>query len=146
MISLFKNENAWLSNFAPAKVTFDGMEYPSVEHAYQAAKTLDYGQRLMIARTPLAVVAKKMGKSVTMRSDWLQVRVAIMQDLLKQKFAIPMYHDLLLSTKDEELVEGNWWHDTFWGCFTCYSHKGSGANWLGRLLMGIRSDLGKSTF
>ena len=33
--------DCYLSNFWPARVMLDGVEYPSTEHAYQAAKTLD---------------------------------------------------------------------------------------------------------
>ena len=36
----FKGEHRWLSNFSDAKVSYDGVEYPTVEHAYQASKPL----------------------------------------------------------------------------------------------------------
>ena len=34
-------DTRFLSNFAYASVLFDGVSYATVEHAYQAAKTLD---------------------------------------------------------------------------------------------------------
>jgi len=37
-ITSFKKEYTFLSNFYPVNVEFDGDCYPSVEHAYQAAK------------------------------------------------------------------------------------------------------------
>jgi predicted NAD-dependent protein-ADP-ribosyltransferase YbiA (DUF1768 family) len=40
-ITSFKGKYGFLSNFMDAKVMLDGMEYPSVENAYQAAKTTD---------------------------------------------------------------------------------------------------------
>jgi predicted NAD-dependent protein-ADP-ribosyltransferase YbiA (DUF1768 family) len=43
---------------------------------------------------------------------------------------------MLKATGDEELVEGNWWNDTFWG--VC---NGVGENNLGKLLMKIRAEL-----
>ena len=48
----------------------------------------------------------------------------------------------LLSTSNATLVEGNWWHDNFWGDCYCPKCKGiPGANTLGRLLMELRSKL-----
>ena len=43
-----------LSNFEPAWVYFDGKAYPTVEHAFQAAKTFDPVERegIRSARTP----------------------------------------------------------------------------------------------
>ena len=44
--------------------------------------------------------------------------------------------DKLLDTGDTELIEGNNWHDTFWG--VC---KGKGQNNLGKILMEVRKDI-----
>jgi hypothetical protein len=46
----FHNEYRFLSNFYPAEVSFEGLVFPTVEHAYVAAKTTDidgmnYGYR-----------------------------------------------------------------------------------------------------
>lgn len=59
-----------------------------------------------------------------------------MRDLLIQKFEDEQLKIDLLDTGDVELIEGNTWDDTFWG--VC---NGVGTNWLGRLLMEIRSNL-----
>lgn len=40
-ITSFKDKYRWLSNFWPAQIEFEGIKYPSVEHAYVASKTLD---------------------------------------------------------------------------------------------------------
>src|SRR6185503_14597055 len=40
-IDSFKDEYRFLSNFYPAPVQFDGIRFPTVEHAYQFARTLD---------------------------------------------------------------------------------------------------------
>ena len=42
----------------------------------------------------------------------------------------------LLDTGDQELIEGNYWNDTFWG--VC---EGKGQNHLGKILMQIREEL-----
>ena len=60
----------------------------------------------------------------------------IMRRLLKQKFSYSGLKMLLLSTGNDKLVEGNTWGDHFWGA--CNGH---GENWLGKLLMEIRSEL-----
>ncbi len=128
-IESFSGEYRWLSNFWPAKVELDGLVYPSVEHAYQAAKTLDSNERAKIQTAISAADAKRMGRHVTMRSDWDQAKVGIMEDLLAKKFADPVLAQKLLDTGSCKLVEGNAWGDRFWG--VC---GGSGANWLGKLL------------
>ncbi len=126
-----------MSNFYPATVTFDGQEWPSVEHAYQAAKTNSKTQREAIHRLPSARDAKKMGKLVDVRSDWDDVKVDIMYALVKEKFSRHSHlQALLLATEDAEIVEGNWWGDTFWG--VC---KGQGLNNLGKILMRIREEI-----
>lgn len=132
-IDNFEGEFRFLSNFAPSIVHFDGMEFSTVEHAYQAAKTFDKDLRLKIRNAKTPNEAKKFGKKIKLREDWEDVKIAVMLGLLEQKFAIPELRQLLLNTGEAELIEGNWWGDTFWG--VC---KGRGQNHLGKLLMAIR--------
>lgn len=138
MISEFKGKYRFLSNFHPIKVEFEGDSYLSVEHAYQAAKTVDPLERLDIHVAPTAAEAKKRGKKVTLRPEWddPKFRLATMKALLVQKFNDPDLREALLATYPQELVEGNWWGDVFWGM--C---RGKGENHLGKLLMEIRDDL-----
>ncbi len=126
----------FLSNFSQHGATFEGVYYITSEHAYQAAKTLDMNERrqIQICGTPGA--AKKMGQKITIRPDWDQIKVSVMYQILKSKFGNDIMRSKLLSTGDAELIEGNTWNDTFWGI--C---NGVGQNWLGRLLMLVRSDL-----
>ncbi len=133
---MFRGEFGFLSNFAAAKVTLDGMEYPTVEHAYMAAKTLNPLERLMIQRCASPVDAKRAGRKVKLRADWDKVKLAVMENLLRQKFSIPSYQMKLKSTGDLHLQEDNTWGDRFWG--VC---NGVGQNHLGKLLMKIRSEL-----
>src|SRR3954468_6821071 len=51
-IDSFQGEYRFLSNFWPAGVEFEGITYPTAEHAYQAAKTLDVALRKRIAAEP----------------------------------------------------------------------------------------------
>lgn len=111
--------------------------YSSVEHAYQAAKTDELDQRKIIRETRFASEAKRMGKHVKLRPNWDEIKLDIMEQLLKEKFT--KQNELgrwLLKTGNIELVEGNWWGDTYWGVF-----DGIGENHLGKLLMKIRQEL-----
>ena len=40
-IDSFSGEYDFLSNFYSQEITYDGIKYPTNEHAFQAAKTLD---------------------------------------------------------------------------------------------------------
>ena len=52
MIDKFDGENKFLSNFHMSIVWYEGIPYPTIEHAYQAAKTFDLNQRKYIAGIP----------------------------------------------------------------------------------------------
>jgi ribA/ribD-fused uncharacterized protein len=137
MIDRFDGTFRFLSNFWPARVFLDGEEYPTIEHAYQAAKTLDLEERPLVRLAATPGRAKRLGQRLTLREDWEAVKLVVMLDLLRQKFARHSLTVALLATGEMELVEGNAWGDTFWGVDT---HKG-GANHLGRLLMQVRAEL-----
>jgi ribA/ribD-fused uncharacterized protein len=134
----FQGEHRWLSNFWPVEILLDGIVYPTVEHAYQASKTLYPAGRAAIAACDHPGQAKKRGLGLLLRDDWEQVKIPIMRTLLRQKFARPDLRDKLLATGDRKLEEGNAWHDTFWGVDL---RTRLGQNWLGRLLMEVRAEL-----
>lgn len=138
MIDSFTGAHRFLSNFFPAQVWYDGILFPSVEHAYQACKTENKGERILIARLKTAGEAKREGKRVKMHNqrEWDAKKIGIMRDLLMRKFADKGLATMLLNTGEEELVEGNDWGDRFWG-----KVDGHGQNWLGRLLMEVRDFL-----
>lgn len=136
IINAFVGRWRFLSNFAPVDVELDGLTYPSVEHAYQAAKTLDRAERGPIAHAQTAGIAKRLGRRVTMRPDWDTIKRDVMLDLLRQKFAKTYMGVKLLATGNAVLIEGNTWGDTYWG--VCL---GEGKNHLGLLLMQVRSEL-----
>lgn len=136
MISEFKDEFKFLSNFYSSPIEFEGIIYPTVEHAYQASKTDSISMREKIASLPFPGQAKKYGRKVEIRKDW--DKLEIMKELLRKKFSIPELKELLLSTNDEMLIEGNWWNDVFWGIDL---KTKEGENHLDKLLMEIRDEL-----
>ena len=133
-ITSFDGDYRFLSNFAASEVVLDGLKYPTVEHAYQAAKTMSLASRLVIRAAGTAGMAKSLGRRVAIRDGWDNVKIDVMRDLLRQKFERKVYQDALFATGEAELIEGNTWGDTFWG--VC---RGLGENHLGKLLMDIRS-------
>lgn len=140
MIKHFTEKYAAFSNFWKIPIQLDGIEYKSLEHAYQAAKTLISQEREEIRKAMYAGQAKYLGQKVTLREDWESIKLRVMEELLIQKFSDPELSSLLAGTNNEEIIEGNYWHDTFWGVCLCDRHNGRGQNYLGKLLMKIRND------
>lgn len=136
IIGPFQGEYAFLSNFYQAPVEFEGIVYPTVEHAFQAAKTVDQEERRRIAALPTPGEAKRAGRKLKIRKDWENIKLHIMHELVQQKFRHPALRELLLATGDRPIVEINTWNDTFWG--VC---EGVGQNHLGRILMAVREEL-----
>lgn len=134
----FFGDYRWLSNFWPAPVKLDGHVYPTVEHAYQAAKVANIFARdaFKLAKTPAE--AKKLGRYVDLRDGWEFLKLSYMELLIWRKFQIPDLQAKLLATGDAYLEETNTWGDVFWG--VC---NGFGENHLGKIIMGVRSELPK---
>lgn len=133
----FSGAYRYLSNFWPAEVYFDGEIYPSVEHAYQAAKTLNLEQRRVIREQIMPAHAKRLGRAVDMREDWDDIKDDVMYNLVRQKFTKDeVLRAALLSTGDCYIEETNHWGDTYWG--KC---NGVGFNTLGHILMRVREEL-----
>ena len=128
-----KNGTEFLSNFHPSTVSFEGKLYSTVEHAYQAAKTLNQETRELIKKSRSPWDAKKMGRSLVLRDDWNEVRVEIMRKLIHEKFENPFLRCQLLETHDLELINENRWNDRFFGMT-----GGVGENWLGKILEEVR--------
>lgn len=147
-IDSFRGEYLFLSNFF---IESNGL---SNEHHFQAAKTQDVEAQTLILRATTPKEAKrlaqakgmqelsaKLGREISLREDWDEVRLEVMRDLLKRKFSDPTLRQKLLQTKNANLIEGNFWHDTFWGVCNCSRHLGQGDNHLGELLMQLRGIL-----
>jgi ribA/ribD-fused uncharacterized protein len=135
MIAEFQGEYRFLSNFYPSPIIYAGAIYPTAEHLYQSLKCATYedSERIRQAYTPGE--AKRLGRRFACQEDWQRTKVDHMRMVISMKF--DQNRDLrakLVATGNQELVEGNMWHDTFWG--KC---DGVGENWLGRLLMAYRS-------
>ena len=139
-ITEFKDEFSFLSNFYPSVVEDEGITYPSVEHAFQAAKSLNNLERLNIKNANSPGKAKRMGRKVTLREDWNELKIPKMAILVLQKFS--KHNSLknkLIATGNTSLIEGNTWHDNFWGDCICYQCRDIvGLNALGLILEDVR--------
>lgn len=141
MIDFFDGEYAFLSNFYNASCIFEEKLYPTVEHAFQAAKSLDHAERDWIAAAGSPGLAKRLGRRINLRPDWEKVKFDVMEECLRSKFADSVLKQKLLATSDEELVEGNYWHDNTWGNCSCERCKDIvGRNMLGNILMKLRTE------
>ncbi len=138
VIDSFKGKHKFLSNFHSSPI----YGYPSVEHAYQASKCANDADKKQF-RTGTPDHAKRSGRKVQLRADWSdQLKIEIMRVLVREKFrAHPKLAQRLVATNTDELIEGNWWGDTFWG--VC---DGEGENHLGKILMDIRTDLSREDY
>jgi len=136
----FEGKYKFLSNFYPVEILVNGITYPSVEHAYVAAKTEDKDIKQKIAAIPTAAAAKKFGRTIELPKDWGTNKILIMLDLLIIKFENDDLRKRLKNTEGYEIIEENWWHDNFWGDCDCSKCDGiKGQNVLGKLLMKVRT-------
>lgn len=143
LIDYFRGDYDFCSNMYKCVVWYKGIEYPSSEHAYMAAKIefdgklLSILHRIKVSKIKSPGDAKKYGKTVVLAPGFDENKIQIMKEILFYKFT--QNDDLaerLLNTGEAMIVEGNTWWDRFWG--VC---QGEGENHLGKLLMEIRDFL-----
>lgn len=138
MISEFRGDNRWLSNFHAAVILADEKIYPTTEHFYQSKRALTIEDELAVISQETPFKAMHFGRDLTNQrpfEEWAKLRLGIMRRASLLKYT--QHLDLarcLVATGDEELVEGNSWNDIFWG----QCPIGTGENWLGRILMETR--------
>lgn len=136
MIDRFDGEYFFLSNFSASPFRINYVLFPTMEHYFQANKADNQNDYLHIAHALAPGEAKRLGRKIQLRPDWEKIKDNVMLTGLRKKFADPELRSLLLATGDEELVEGNYWGDTYWG--VC---NGVGQNKLGKLLMQVREEI-----
>ena len=130
----------WFSNFEKLESPFvyQGIDFWTIENFYQAMKVdkSDIETRKKIASVS-ASESKKLGKKVKLRNDWEQIKFEVMEYGLRKKF-VPgsKWHEKLMQTGSEEIVEWNNWGDRIWG----KTMDGIGQNHLGKILMKIRDE------
>lgn len=139
-ITSFTGSFRFLSNFHSCKIVYEGIEYPSSEHAYVAAKTDNPLQKLAISEIANTSDVKRFGRTLKLKDNWDLIKISIMKNIVESKFDQNKdLMKLLQETRPYELIEGNNWGDKFWG----QSPLGTGRNELGKILMSVRDDITK---
>jgi ribA/ribD-fused uncharacterized protein len=142
----FYNQNnaltAFLGNFYPCSITYNGLTFSCSEAAFQAAK-FNHMPSLQQALCKLdgdGAWRYAQKHKAQQRNDWLQVNVTEMKNILLEKFKDPALKKLLVETGDAYLVEHTpvKGRDVFWAD-DC---DGTGKNMLGQLLMQVRQECG----
>jgi hypothetical protein len=124
----------FLSNFWPATVVFEGATYPSVEYAFHASKCSPQERAVFQDKHLSPAQARSRGSKILVSNAWLKRCIAIMEELVQDKFERnPELKARLLPTGSMYLEETNKWHDDFWGVY-----KGQGENHMGQILMWVR--------
>lgn len=131
------------SNLHRRPIVFEGVEYATSEHAYQAGKARKDSVRewLMAAPTPALLAMAAHGLYVwDVAPNWSKTKFDRMRGVLRAKFT--QHEDLkelLLSTRNARLVETATVDNSvnrLWG-----EVNGVGKNMLGVLLMELRDEL-----
>lgn len=138
MIETFTTpDTRFLSNFWELNIPikYEGYWFNSVEAAYQGAKA--GSDSILKAFSHLnARESKAAGSCLKLQEDWHLLKLPIMEYLVEHKFKNnPDLMQMLLATGNQQLIEGNWWNDTYWG--VC---NGVGENHLGKILMRVRDE------
>lgn len=139
----FFEEWRFLSNFWYSDVEYDGVIYPTNEHAFQAAKfeDLEYREVILKAKSPRAAKVLGQTRAYPLREGWNDgLATQVMSELVAKKFATNKeLKRKLLDTGSAVLVEANVWGDDTWGNST--STEAFGKNYLGVILMAVRDAL-----
>lgn len=139
----FVRNNKYLSNFYLIPIMFCGIEFPSVENAYQAMKVKRGYWPLFASCSPSE--SKHLWKTLPTKfipEVWDELKLSVMTHLVYIKFTSESKESLqirksLYETANKTLIEYNWWGDTFWGI----DYKKGGKNNLGKVLMNVRKTL-----
>lgn len=139
-ITKFRNDYFFLSNFYPCRLRVDGVLYITAEHLYQASKTKRKIEKIHIANADTPEEAKKLGRKVKQIDNFDFVKLDIMSTIIRLKFyGNDNLREMLLQTGDEQLIEGNYWGDVYWGC-VLRDGVWVGENNLGKILMSTRNE------
>ena len=141
VIGFYPREFYPFDNFSSFKVEWNGYLFSSVEEAYQAASFMGSDEELVekIKKSHSADEAQRIAYANRdkRREDWDDVKISIMEELLRLKIKQnPYVKKKLLQTEDYMIVEDSP-KDDFWG----WGPNRNGQNNLGKLWMKLREEL-----
>lgn len=152
-ITAFYSKSSPLSNFYPVDLVVDGQNYSTVEQFFQEQKAI-FGGKQEVARkirsTTDPALCKKLGDGITVDNEnWFPVAQNAMRKACYEKFnRNPIAKMWLKNTGDSDIVEAG--PDKVWGVGFKLNDprvhikseiENNGLNYLGKILMAIRSEL-----
>ena len=145
MVREFQGRFRFLSNFFPSPIMWNGKVWPTAEHLFQAMKTEDPKIQEKIRQANKPGEAKRLGYEVVPKPNWKTIKRQMMLLILRMKFKQnPKLIQKLIDTGDMKLIEGNYWHDNYFGVCKCHRCKNKEKhNHLGKLLMQLRKEISK---
>ncbi|KAJ7474335.1 hypothetical protein FB451DRAFT_947634, partial [Mycena latifolia] len=129
------------TNFSPHRVKYNGKEYPTSEHLYQAFKYMDNRPDIAekirtVANSPIEAFKLSTAHAANQHPDWDRMCISKMEIVLYHKFSQnEELRQELLSTGNAEVI--NYTQGDFWGVGADLQ----GRNELGKALERVRSSL-----
>lgn len=130
------HEHDYLNNnyVTEVPIKYAGIQFPTVEHAFQAAKSDDPEHHKAVAQADITK-ARELGKTCHLVDGWNEKRLSIMTYLVRQKFfSNPDLQEKLMQTNDALIRQVG--PDKFWGVF----ELSGGQNHMGKILMDVRKE------
>ncbi len=126
-----------LNNFSAHAVEYNGVLYPTAEHAFQVTKSIDQDAKkaILAARSPLVAKTLSNGQYGAFRDpEWGDKKIGIMKDILTAKYEQHEEVRSVLDSTTGSTIEEDSPTDYFWGI----GKDGLGKNHLGQIWMQIR--------
>ena len=135
----FKGRSNALSNWAPCDMEENGIKFTTLEQLYFHKKLIAHGEHSKaedILKIHEGCEIKQIGDSIIESVEWRQKKLAVMEELLRQKFEKPVFRKELAKTYPNQLDHNV--SSPFWGTS---GGRVKGSNHLGNLLMKIREEI-----
>ena len=140
-VGFYNREIFCLDNFSSFGFDYNGVYYPTVEHAYQSLKFKGVAPEIekQIIECHSAYDAQRIARENADKQleNWHDIKVDVMEQLVRAKLAqYPYIKKKLLETKDYKICEDSP-KDAFWGI----GPNRDGRNELGKIWMKLRDEL-----
>jgi hypothetical protein len=120
------------------------VEYPTIEHYFQANKAITREAHDHIRTQHGPWQAKKAGRSTPLRSDWEEIKYGVMMIALRVKFSHEDFREILMATGNRLIAEDSP-TDYVWGIRDAQGGY-TGTNLLGKALMQIRDEVREGVY
>lgn len=139
-ISFYPKEFYVFDNFSAFQVEYNGIIFPTSEHAYQSMQFIKTSKEIFekIKNSKSAHDAQKMAFENKDKADpeWDKKKKEIMKSILRSKInQHPYVLKKLLQTGDRKIIEDSW-RDPIWG----WGEAKCGQNLLGQIWMELREE------